>query len=205
VDSGINRLLSLSVSIRRPRHQSRLSKHGASDSIDDEPQHLVDLVRRRYPHARKSLCSQIANSIHMRGKALQYMQEHNTKLAWRRDMENVPEMSTTESEKGSEGSTLFNQYTPPKKLEVPQLSDTLPSEMTPSAVLRLKQKPKVSLSSVSSRGSTVPGGREVYSYPKPPKLGSNKTWQPCSICSAPLKVSEMSQSSWMYVVELGHM
>lgn len=80
ITAAMERLLRSAREIRRSAlYGHRLRQRGHDNH---EEASCLLLVQTRFPYAPKSLCSQLVASIHARGVSLQYMQEHNKKLAY---------------------------------------------------------------------------------------------------------------------------
>ncbi len=157
------------------------------------------LVERKYPHARKSLCDQLSASIHVRGISLQYMQDHNEKLAYRRQYRDT----TGETARLSRGAISDDQKPVAQskvilaeKQKGVLWPETIPSTVTPSARVRISQMKKGPSSSIISSGSTVEEGQDEDDYPPKPEQGGKGKYQPCSICNMPLDILRLTDRSW---------
>lgn len=153
------------------------------------------LVERRFPAARKSLCSQLAASICVRATSLQYLQRHNQKLAVDRQeatqLTDIPEnesLHATETE-GLGQSNLREQG--PKNQALP--SDTLPSGVPPSDLSRAWGRINAPSSSVESRGLST--RYDEFRYPPKPEGGGNGKYAPCGICGDP-NLSAITETEW---------
>lgn len=192
--AAIDRLIILGASIRRSGQQSHRSQ-GLTVSGGQEESLCRLLVRRRFPHAQKSLCDQIGASIHIRGTSLQYLKKHNDKLAYRRAT--LEESASTIIGGGSgelqdqETNILHDQKH--RSQQAPTTVETLPSRVSPSKVSRSK-KPTAS---IVSRGSTVQEVQETaFYYPPEPKPSLGEKYISCTICSEPLEIEKLTEKSW---------
>ncbi|KAL5358300.1 hypothetical protein BJX96DRAFT_163655 [Aspergillus floccosus] len=192
--AAIDRLIVLGASIRRSGRQSHQSRVlAASGGQEDSLCRL--LVRRRFPHAQKSLCDQIGTSIHIRGTLLQYLSKRNGKLAYQRDVSHDPAATIRGGEVGEmrdQETKVFHETNHGNQQEY-TIVETLPSRVSPSKVSRSKRP----TASIIRRGFTVQEAQETTSYypPKPhPRPGENNIT--CTICSEPLEENELTEESW---------
>jgi len=202
VRAAIDRLLILSVNIRRSARLTHRLRHGSRNTQDESMCCL--LAQARYPNARKSLCGQLGASIHVRGISLQYMQEHNKKLAYRRDDRDDLEILEKEEEKPKEQAKApvvsSNKDTGPKKQKATRAPETLPSIVSPSAIVRINRTRRNPSSTVISSGSAVQDGQPDESYyPPQPRQRDGKRYQSCAICAMPLEPLTLKKRAWKYV------
>ncbi|KAI1478325.1 hypothetical protein F4774DRAFT_385510 [Daldinia eschscholtzii] len=87
VRAGLDQLLVISSHLRRPTSRNNRFRQANQDNQDNQERLCDLLMKAKYPNARTSLRSQLATSIHQRGISLQYMQQHNEKLAHQRHSE----------------------------------------------------------------------------------------------------------------------
>ncbi|RYO96852.1 hypothetical protein DL765_011425 [Monosporascus sp. GIB2] len=199
VRAAVDRLLILSVNIRRSACQTHRLRQGSRNTQDESLCRL--LAQTRYPNARKSLCSQLGASIHVRGISLQYMQEHNKKLAYRRNDRDDLEILENEEERPKEQVNApvvsFNKDMGPKKQKVTQGPETLPSVVSPSAIVRINRTKRNPSSTVISSGSAVRDGQcNEYDYPPQPRQKDGKRYQSCAICAMPLEPLTLTKRAW---------
>ena len=201
IEGAIDRLLILSVNIRRSARQTNRLRQGNGNAQDESLCRL--LVQRRYPHARKSLCSQLSASICARGRSLQYLQEHNKKLAYQR--ENQEDAKELVNNEGKPEEELDAQAVPigdvaSRKRKASQGPETLPSMVSSSAIVRLNRTRRIPTSTIISKGSTVQDSQgNDYDYPPWPKEKHGKRYQSCTICAMPLDVLTLTKRAWEYV------
>ncbi|RYP46072.1 hypothetical protein DL768_007664 [Monosporascus sp. mg162] len=199
VRAAVDRLLILSVNIRRSARQTHRLRQGSRNTQDESLCRL--LAQTRYPNARKSLCSQLGASIHVRGISLQYMQEHNKKLAYRRNDRDDLEILENEEERPKEQVNApvvsFNKDMGPKKQKATRGPETLPSVVSPSAIVRINRTKRNPSSTVISSGSAVQDGqRNEYDYPPQPRQKDGKRYQSCAICAMPLEPLTLTKRAW---------
>jgi hypothetical protein len=154
------------------------------------------LIQHRYPNAPKTLCNQLGASICRRGSALRYLQLHNEKLAYQRDEhENMDEFISDNVEQESISPALVSDVVVATKMAPSQ--DTLPSLLSPSAVVRFSQAKHKPTSSIISRGSVVldEQGNE-FRYPPVPKSRADKKFRSCTVCSEPLDCARLTEQDW---------
>ena len=200
VEAAIDRLLIIAINIRRSARRTHRLRQGTRDAQDESLCRL--LVQARYPHSRKSLCNQLGTSIYVRGRSLQYLQEHNKKLAYRREDEIDPEQPETEEtglKADVEGPVVPAKSTDLKKPRVVQGPDTSPSTISPSVIARLHRTKKSPSSSIISKGLSVRNrqGNEYY-YPPQPKQEDGRRYQSCTVCATPLDVLALTEQAWKY-------
>ncbi|PON20791.1 hypothetical protein TGAM01_v210299 [Trichoderma gamsii] len=199
IKAAIDRLLILSANIRRSaRHSDRLKQNSRSDQ--HESLYLL-LVQKRFPGARESLCSQLGSSIHTRGISLQYMQEHNKKLAYHRKDTDDLEVTGGEHEERITAPAVshLKKDMVPKRHErkVARGPETLHSAVSPSAVERIKQTTRYPSSTIISRGSTIQDAQlNEYDNPPKPKQRDRNRSQPCAICAEPLNPHSLTTLAW---------
>ncbi|KAI1317244.1 hypothetical protein F5Y16DRAFT_392874 [Xylariaceae sp. FL0255] len=198
VKAAVERLLILSVNIRRSARQSHRLRQGSRDTQDESLCRL--LAQTRYPNARRSLCSQLGASIHARGISLQYMQEHNKKLAYRRNDDGDLEILEDEErpkEQVNAPVVPINKDTGSEKQKTTPAPETLPSVVSPSAIVRINRTKRNPSSTVMSSGSTVRDGqRNDYDYPPQPGQKDGKRYQACGICAMPLETQTLTKRAW---------
>lgn len=130
------------------------------------------------------------------------MQEHNKKLAYRRN--NKDELETIE-ERPEEHITTpavspMNKNMTPKEEKVAQGPETLHSAISPSPVDRIKRNTRYPSSTVITRGSTVLDGQlNEYDYSPKPRQKTNERHQSCAVCAMPLNLLTLTESAWEYV------
>lgn len=192
--AAIDRLIVLGTSIRRSGRQSHRSQ-GFTVSGAQEESLCCLLVRRKFPHAQKSLCDQVGASIHIRGTSLQYLKKHNDKLAYQRAT--LEESASTTIGGGSgelqdqETNVLHDQKH--RSQQAPTAVETLPSHVSRSKISRSK-KPTAS---IVSRGSTVQEVQDTaFYYPPEPKPSLGEKYISCKICSEPLEIETLTEKSW---------
>jgi hypothetical protein len=134
------------------------------------------------------------------------MKEHNEKLAYRRnDRDSLESLENEEEEeKPKEQANApvlsFNMDTGPKQ-KATRGPDTLPSVVSPSAIVRLNRTRRNPSSTVISSGSAVRDGqRNEYDYPPQPRQKDGKRYQPCAICAMPLEPLTLTERAWKYVL-----
>lgn len=203
VGAAIDRLLILSVNIRRSSSQTHRLKQGSRNAQDESLCCL--LVQTRYPNARKSLCSQLGASIYARGISLQYMQEHNKKLSYQRDKQDDSGTLNNEGEKPKEQfnseAVSLNNNASPGKYKGTGGPETLPSEISPSVKARINRMKIAPSSTVVSTGSAVRDEQpDEYDYPPQPRQKDGKGYQSCIICSMPLGPLMLTELDWKYVL-----
>ncbi|KAK4443845.1 hypothetical protein QBC34DRAFT_198771 [Podospora aff. communis PSN243] len=199
VGAAVDRLLLLSVNIRRSARQAHRLRHGSRRNPHDESL-CSRLAQARFPNARKSLCSQLGASIHGRGISLQYMKEHNEKLAYRRSDEVDKRDGETKEETPKEQETapvlLFKKDTSPRP-QIARGPETLPSLVSPSAIARIDRTRRNPSSTVVSSGSAVRDDQpDQDDYPAQPKRKDGQRYQPCVICAMPLQTLNLTKRAW---------
>ncbi|KAJ2988255.1 hypothetical protein NUW58_g4076 [Xylaria curta] len=199
VRAAVNRLLILSVNIRRSARQTHRLRQESRNTQDESLCRL--LAQTRYPNTRKSLCSQLGASIHVRGISLQYMQEHNKKLAYRRndrdDLEILENEEERPKEQVNEPVVSLNKDTSPKKQKATRGPETLPSVVSPCAIVRINRTKRNPSSTVISSSSSVRDGqRNEYDYPPQPRQKDGKRYQSCAICAMPLEPQTLTKRAW---------
>ncbi|KAE8380327.1 hypothetical protein BDV26DRAFT_257809 [Aspergillus bertholletiae] len=198
-EAAIERLVILGVQIRRGAR--RVNKGDTSTEQSAAGPLCSSLIRHRYPYARQSLCNQLGTSIHARGISIQYIQKHNQKLAYKRPSHSN---SVTEEEEvysrrnglvGSKGPT--NTGTAANRAQLHPVPETFPSAISPSAALRLRNPKPRPFGTLVSKGHTVhnPGDDHLH-YPSVPRRQKMEKYIPCTICSEPLEVSELTENTW---------
>ncbi|KAH8896420.1 hypothetical protein GQ53DRAFT_639935, partial [Thozetella sp. PMI_491] len=198
--AAIGRLFILAVEIRRSARQSHRPRPGISPSMPDGSLCLL-LLKSRYPNARGSLLDQVALSIRVRGASLQYLRLHNKKLAFRREVESARERSSKEPSE-AKPITVAPTTTPEIKVDAaPQTAqstaDTMPSLVSPSAIIRYKEVNRRPTGSMISRGSAVRDSEgNDFPYPSMPKPKGGASYHSCTICADPLHTSTMSDQAW---------
>jgi hypothetical protein len=204
VEAAIDRLLILSVNIRRSARRTHRLRQGTRDAQDESLCRL--LVQTRYPHARNSLCNQLGASIYVRGRSLQYLQEHNKKLAYQRENQDDSEEPTNDEDGPKEevsAPVVSIEDVASKKQKAIQGPETLPSVVSPSAIVRLNRTKRNPSSTIISRGSAVRDGQgNEYDYPPQPKQKDGKRYQSCTICATPLEVQTLTKHAWKYASAL---
>ncbi|KAI9684270.1 MAG: hypothetical protein M1822_005743 [Bathelium mastoideum] len=198
IDAAMNRLITLSVYIRRSARRNHRLRQETRDAQDESLCRL--LVQTRYLYARKSLCSQLGNSIYVRGMSLQYLQEHSNKLAYQRESQDGSEKPTNDNDMPEEmisALVVSAEDVISQKQRTIQGPETIPSVVSPSAISRIKQMKGNPSSTIISRGPTLQDGqRNEYEYPPQPMQEDGKKYQRCSICAAPLEVSKLTKGAW---------
>lgn len=133
------------------------------------------------------------------------MQEHSKKLAYRHDhqdhleAQNPEEGGPKEQEEAHVGSS--NRNVAHKKQDVTRGPETVPSEVSPSAINRIKQMRSLPSSSIVSSGSDVRDGQgNEYNYPRQPKQKIGGRHKPCTICAIPLELSKLTERAWRYAL-----
>ena len=194
-EAAINRLLVQAVAIRRSARRINRLRPGACDGQAEVFCSL--LIQRQYPNARKSLCDQVAASIHTRGTSLQYLQLHNEKLSYQRDRYDAVE-EDQESVFAAPVLALAADPAPARKITPPP--ETLPSLVSPSAIHRFIQPKRKPTSSIISRGTVIKDERgDDFCYPPLPKPQAGKKYRCCTICADPLDSSILTEEAWRYV------
>jgi len=201
VEAAMDRLLILSVNIRRSARRTHRLRQGTRDPQDEL---LCRLLQTKYPHARRSLCSQLCASISVRGRSLQYLQEHNKKLAYRRENQDDLKRPANDEDRPKEEANapvVPMEEVASKKQKPIQNLETLPSTVSHSAIVRLNRMKRTPSSTIISRGSTVRDGEgNEYNYPPQPKQKGGNKYQSCTICAVPLEVSTLTRYAWKYAL-----
>lgn len=201
IKAALDRLVALSENLRRSVPRSHGSTHkGRNGQVESM---CLLLVKRRFPSARDSLCKQLGASIHARGISLQYMLEHNKRLACRRndkDDLDIPEESP-EGETTAPAMPSMNEDLAPMDTKAAQGPETLHSGISPSAVGRIKRHTRYPSSTIITRGSTVQDGQlDEYDYPPKPTQKMGERRQSCAICAMPLNLETLTDSAWEYAI-----
>jgi hypothetical protein len=202
VEAAISRLLILSVYIRRSARRTHRLRQGTHDAQDESLCRL--LVQTRHHHARKSLCSQLGASIYVRGRSLQYLQEHNKKLAYQRENQDDSEEPTDDKDMPNEevsAPVASTEDVASQKQKATQGPETIPSVVSPSAIARINRMKRNPSSTIISRGSTPQDDqRNEYEYPSQPKQKDGKRYQSCTICATPLELLTLTKHAWKYAL-----
>lgn len=199
IKAALDRLVALSENVRRSARHGHDSTQKSRNNQNESMCFL--LVQRRFPLARKSLCSQLGASIHARGISLQYMHEYNKRLAYRRndkdDLETIEERP--EEEITALAVSSMNKEMAPREERVAQGTETLHSAVSPSAVDCIKRITRYPSSTIITRGSTVRDGQlDEYDYPSKPRQKIVERHQSCTICAMPLNLPTLTDSAWEY-------
>lgn len=129
------------------------------------------------------------------------MQEHNRKLAYRRNDQDDLQVLENEIERPQEQVKVpvvpLNKDTDPKK-QVTQGPETLPSVVSPSALLRINRNSNPSSTLISSGSTVRDSQRNEYGYPPQPRQKDGKRYQSCAICAMPLE--PLTKRAWEYVL-----
>ncbi|KAE8441484.1 hypothetical protein EG329_004908 [Mollisiaceae sp. DMI_Dod_QoI] len=198
VGAAIDRLLTLAVAIRRSARRT----HKLRDYPHDEQAEssCCLLVRSRFPDARSSLWNLLGASIHTRGMSLQYIQNHNKKLAYQRDNPDDSQNAADDDSNIEDGNERFEgsgQNPTSSGRQSAMAPETLPSLASHSAIMRSMSPRAKPSGSIISRGSTVrhlPG--EDFYYPPMPQLEDDKRYQSCTLCSDPLEKVTLTEDTW---------
>ncbi len=198
VGAAIDRLLTLAVAIRRSARRT----HKLRDYPHDEQAEssCCLLVRSRFPDARSSLWNLLGASIHTRGMSLQYIQNHNKKLAYQRDNPDDSQNAADDDSNIEDGNERFEgsgQNPTSSGRQSAMAPETLPSLASHSAIMRSMSPRAKPSGSIISRGSTVrhlPG--EDFYYPPMPQLEDDKRYQSCTLCSDPLEKVSLTENTW---------
>jgi hypothetical protein len=134
------------------------------------------------------------------------LQEHNKKLAYRRETQHDSKEPNDEdgSKEGVNAPAVASiEDMASKKQKAIQGPETLPSIVSPSAIVRLNRTKRNPSSTVISKGSTVRDGQgNEYDYPPRPKQKDGKRYQSCTICATPLEVLTLTKHVWKYASAL---
>lgn len=191
------------MAIRRSARQT----HKLRDRASNEQAELLCclLVQSRFPHASKSLCSQLGSSIYIRGTSLQYIQMHNEKLAHQRDNPDGSKNDATFEDKAGNGAQglEMGHLTPDSTSagwQTITTPDTLPSVLSPSAVIRFNNTRRKPSGSITSKGSMVQNGQgDPFYYPPKPWREDDKRYLSCTMCADPLEKLTLTEDAWKYV------
>jgi len=203
-ETAIDRLFMLAVEIRRSARRTQKLRHRATDEQAESLCYL--LVQSRFRQARSSLCSQLGASIHTRGTSLQYLQMHNKKLSYQRETQSgfqkaAEDDDEPENNLAGPGGSIDNPT--PRGRQTITEPETLPSLVSPSAVVRLKKTWAKPSGSIISRGSTVQDfQRGQFYYPPKPQREGEKRYQPCTLCAEPLEISALTEDTWKYALSI---
>lgn len=173
VKSTIERLVTLSAGIRQSaRKADKLMQEGKADDFRS----LLKFIEHWFPRARKSLQSQLARSIHVRGTSLQYLQSRNLQFAYHKKLEDAP----------APGAST-KQHTTKSPLSPSQIIDFR------HAVLG-KPTPLPCITSGSSITQRETEGEFTYSAML--KGGFVTKSSACCVCTESLDTSKLTEEQW---------
>jgi hypothetical protein len=203
VDAAVERLLVLSRDLRSSSLQKNIFRRKRAEAnLEAEADSMCHLlIKKRYPNARESLRSQLSASVHERGISLQYMRNHNKKLAYLRNNQYKSDSRDNEKEKVGEqaGTPVVHPIKgiAAEKQKASHGPETLPSEISPSVISRANRRKWNPTRSVISSGSVVlddQGNEE--NYPPRPEQKGGKRHVSCTICAAPLDPRSLKERAW---------
>lgn len=161
----------------------------------------VMLVEKRFPCARKSLCSQLGASINVRGMLLQYKQDRNRNLAYQgSDKNNLWAIDERpEEEITAPAVASVNKDMAPIEEMIAQDPKTFRFMVSAAAVDRIKQNTRYPSTTATTMGSTVRDGQlNEYDYPPKPRRNTVERHHSCTICAMPLDLLALTDSAWEY-------
>ncbi|SPN98625.1 uncharacterized protein DNG_01670 [Cephalotrichum gorgonifer] len=204
IDSALDRLNFLAAAIRKA--SAKQLEYNVTTFLTEEDivfrRDISALTRWRFPAARRSLSSQLGNSIAIRRRILLNKHRHAKKLAIRRPAVEAAPPTKKIQDVGPDPKRAeyhpAREDRPARYIDVPASSVTKASKPdTRSPALRNLHLPKrPALTSVVSAVSAAP--EDSFEYPPPPDTKGGETRIQCPYCLIPLDLRELGRKGDEY-------
>jgi hypothetical protein len=205
ISAALDRLQRLATAIRRSSIEGQRDKLVINFWKTDEDTYLEsciqNFIRDRFHSARSSLIDQLTMAVCAQRKRLQYLPQHNRRLAAglvnnrkrKRDGPNLLVKAVYGKQlqlKDSAHTEPIHQETAlTAKTAVTATDASIPGSQVRGMLVKLLN-PALS---VMTTGSSMVEGETIH-YPDPPRISKQETFHPCQYCAEPLPASKLDST-----------